>query len=209
MGQYYYPVSLDKKEYLLSHDYDNGLKLMEHSYIGNNFMNAIERLLIPGGAWYKTKILWAGDYADHEPGYAKTKDGYDVNIYSIIYKEGTKIKPSDERVDVKYHYLTNHTKKVVIDLNKIKEDGDGWKIHPLSLLTCEGNGRGGGDFHGEDSKIGSWARNVISLEESVLPGYELCDDEDGQFVEEGYSNPVFVQKDGNSALKPDLILGNK
>jgi hypothetical protein len=53
-----------------------------------------------------------------------------------------------------------------INKTKIKSipDWKGTKIHPLPLLTCEGNGRGGGDFRGEHDLIGSWARDVISVE---------------------------------------------
>lgn len=195
MGQYYKPVSLDRKEFLYTHDFKSrlkradgkfiyvgeGLKLMEHSYIGNKIMNAVENMIIPNGRWYKNRLVWAGDYADHEKGYKKSLEGYDVNIYSIMEKEGTKIKPSCRKVNKKYHYLTNHTRKVVIDLSLIKEDASGYKIHPLSLLLAEGNGRGGGDFRGEDSRIGLWARDVISLEENLTDGYQLEDD--SQFVE--------------------------
>lgn len=47
---------------------------------------------------------------------------------------------------------------------------DRWVIHPLPLLTVEGNGRGGGDFrHADpDGLIGSWARDHISLH-TTLP----------------------------------------
>ncbi len=41
MGQYYKPICLDnelKEQWVYSHDYDNGLKLMEHSYVSNNFV---------------------------------------------------------------------------------------------------------------------------------------------------------------------------
>lgn len=195
MGQYYKPVNLDNKEYLYTHDFKSkftgadgkeyetgeGLKLMEHSYIGNKVLNAIESLIIPDGNWHEARLVWAGDYADHEDGYEKTPEGYDVNIYSIMEDEGTKIKPSTKKVDPKYHYLTNHTKKVVIDLDTVKADKDGWKIHPLPLLVCEGNGRGGGDFHGEDPRIGTWARDSISLEDHIIEGYTL--EPDGTFIE--------------------------
>ncbi len=197
MGQYFYPVSLDKKQYVYSHDFKTkhkrddgstftcgeGLKLMEHSYIGNKLMNAVENLIIPTGSWYKERLVWAGDYADHEAGYSKTAEGYDVNLHSIVQNEGQKIHPSTKRVPKKYHYLTNHTQKVVVDLNDLQEikDWAGAKIHPLSLLVCEGNGRGGGDFCGEDARIGSWARNSISLEDHIEDGYELIE---CQFVED-------------------------
>ena len=34
-------------------------------------------------------------------------------------------------------------------------------IHPLPLLTCAGNGRGGGDFRSEDSRVGTWFKDRI------------------------------------------------
>lgn len=194
MGQYYKPVSLDRKEYIYTHDLKSrfkrndgkiiylgqGLKLMEHSYIGNKVMNAVENMIIPGGKWYKNRLVWAGDYADNEPTVTPTKQIPEPNIYSLMDYKGKKIKPSTKPVSKKYHYLTNYTKTMVIDLSKIVEDKDGWKIHPLSLLICEGNGRGGGDFHGEDALIGSWARDIISLEDHLIDGFRLVD---GQFIE--------------------------
>ena len=44
MGQYYMPTLIAEDgtvSTLYSHQYDNGLKLMEHSYIGNKFVNAV------------------------------------------------------------------------------------------------------------------------------------------------------------------------
>jgi len=45
-------------------------------------------------------------------------------------------------------------------------------FHPLPLLTVEGNGRGGGDLYDAPPFVGSWARDVISVEEA-LPEEEL------------------------------------
>jgi hypothetical protein len=45
-------------------------------------------------------------------------------------------------------------------------------LHPLPLLTVEGNGRGGGDLHDAPPIVGSWARDVISVEQSVDEGFE-------------------------------------
>ena len=179
MGQYYKPVNTESKEWVFSHDiksrckrYDgkivmigNGLKLMEHSWMLNDFMRAVESLLIPGGAWYKKPIVWAGDYADHE-------ENSDQNLYGMC-EDNTKLKPKPlSKVESKsYQYIVNHTKKEFVDKNKVPSK-DGWTIHPLSLLTCEGNGRGGGDFHGEGKVIGRWSRDVISLEKTLPEGYK-------------------------------------
>lgn len=165
MGQYYKPVVLDERKkkvvnWVLSHDYDNGLKLMEHSWLGNNFVGAVENLLKPGGEWYKKPIVWAGDYADKE-------EDKEHNIYSLC-EDKNKINPTQTEIDKEYKYIVNHTKKVYVDKTKVPvtetyEDYE-YRIHPLPLLTCEGNGRGGGDYGGENDIIGSWARDIISIE---------------------------------------------
>ena len=42
----------------------------------------------------------------------------------------------------------------------------------IHLLTAEGNGRGGGDYNGPDLElVGTWARDVISVEGLVPEGY--------------------------------------
>jgi hypothetical protein len=101
--------------------------------------------------------VWAGDYADNEvyltEGYCKIK------LYEMCGDDNIVSAPRPN-VNEFYRYIINHTKKQYIDkLNKMNSD----KIHPLPLLTCEGNGRGGGDYYGTESFIGSWARDVISV----------------------------------------------
>ena len=45
------------------------------------------------------------------------------------------------------------------------KDNKGWKIHPLSILTSSGNGRGSGDYRDDDdTNVGSWAGDIISSE---------------------------------------------
>ena len=178
MGQYYKPAVLDDSKkrplaWVYSHDIKvkytredgqsfmmgNGLKLMEHSWMNNKFVQAIENLLIPGGSWHKQPIVWAGDYADNEP-------DTDINIYGMLEDE-IKIIPTKRTLKKKYKYIVNHTKMKYVDKTKVPLDNDGWQIHPLPLLTCEGNGRGGGDFRGDETVVGTWARDIISVEETV------------------------------------------
>ena len=178
MGQYYKPVNLDKIQHLYSWDYDNGLKLMEHSYIGNSFVGAVENLLMPNGNWHKTRIVWAGDYADPEirpDGTVMTReeDGhvYEQNLYGLFNEENnTLIKPTKTNVPKKFKYICNHSKKeyVLVD----RSDDGRLIVHPLPLLTCEGNGNGGGDYYGDESFVGSWARDVISVEEKKPEGFK-------------------------------------
>lgn len=213
MGQYYNPVILDadKKtvlKWMYSHDYENGLKLMEHSYLRNRFVSAFESLLIGN----PQRVVWAGDYADEE--YTETvkrlenehefnkrqsleenagkrlkpkmiTEKNEVTLYSLC-EDSLKVKP--KAMVVKERYLVNHDKKQFIDKKKVpvtdvyhdNETGKNrtFKIHPLPLMTCEGNDRGGGDFHinpdkeqGCTSLIGTWARDLISVESKVPEGY--------------------------------------
>lgn len=166
MGQYFNPILLAEnkksvKSWMYSHEYDNGLKLMEHSYIGNNFVSAFESL-IKGNP---QRVVWGGDYADE-------CKGRKTNLYSRC-KDINKVNPTEKFTTTETRYVVNHSKKEFVDKFSVPEikDWKGAKIHPLPLLTCEGNGRGGGDFRGENKFVGTWARDVISVESKKPQGY--------------------------------------
>jgi hypothetical protein len=165
MGQYYLTVILGEKSdkehirtYLDPTMYMNGSKLTEHSYLGNNFMKIVENLISPSGMFYKSRLVWAGDYADAEP-----------NSKSNLHKMCEGKDPFVYRGElVSYTYIVNHTKKVYIE-----KKGNG--LHPLAILTAEGNGRGGGDYNGPNMEmVGTWARDVISMENEA-PDYTLIE----------------------------------
>ena len=169
MGQYYNAAILGKnkrtvKSWMYSHDYSNGLKLMEHSYLTNAFVSTFENQLIGN----PQSVVWAGDYAD------ECKDRK-TNIYGRC-KESLKVNPEQVEVDPDvFKYVVNHTKKLYVDKTTIPEiqGWEGAKIHPLPLLTCEGNGRGGGDFRGnEQGIVGDWARDLISIETKLPKGFK-------------------------------------
>jgi len=214
MGQYYNPSILKKNwktaknpvvASLKCYDFnDNGAKLMEHSYVGNSFVHSVEFLL--ANAFKGYPFVWVGDYADH----VKTKTG-EHDIYSdagsFIYRdyygddnrkskqyealratipampkwvEGKKWNPY-ETIPY-YRYLVNYTKKQFCIMPKYSEKE--WRINPLPLLTCSGNGRGGGDFHDyDDERVGMWAYDRIGLTNSKkeIAGFEEVD---GHFVED-------------------------
>jgi hypothetical protein len=167
MGQYFKPCILNKKnkttveKHLYAHDYGDGLKIMEHSYIGNNFVGAFETLIQEN----PQRVVWGGDYAEpcrnRKTNTSKRcKDKNKVNP----------IVPNQDKYQKEYPYIVNHTKREYVNKNGLKEikGWDGAKIHPLPLLTSEGNGGGGGDFFGKDPNklVGSWARDVISIEKA-------------------------------------------
>ena len=160
MGQYYKPTSVDKMESLYSHDYGSMSKLMEHSYIGNHFVNIAEYMLSPKGDWYKHSFVWAGDYADEE------ESG------NNLFSDAKEIKLKDYPEKSSGRYIVNHTKKEYVDKDECPVDWDGWSVHPLPLLTCEGNGRGGGDYRKDNEHISIWARDQISIEKEKPEGFE-------------------------------------
>ena len=200
MGQYYNPSILKKnwkqsnnpvEASLKCYDFGNGAKLMEHSYVGNRFVEAVMYLL--GEDYFGHPFVWCGDYAD-----SVTTNTGEHNIWNdaqdFFYdkddKETNKYKklldslPSMKEMP-KYKYIVNLTKKEIVEIPKFK-DGE-WVVHPLPLLTCAGNGQGGGDYrlqndtydYEKDTRIGSWAFDRIGaandVSEYVKRGFEFID----------------------------------
>jgi hypothetical protein len=181
MGQYYKIIILADKKYkkeiirmwMCTYLYNNGSKLMEHSYIGNNFIQALEYLISPKGMFYMSRIVWAGDYADSE-------EDEDYNLYRLT--DDNENIQSPKSVDTEcYRYIVNHTKNLYVDKKRNidnKEKNNYLIVHPLPLLVSEGNGRGGGDYNGKNAELcGTWARDTISVEETIPDNFEelVCD----------------------------------
>ncbi|MGW5441424.1 hypothetical protein [Nocardia asteroides] len=168
MGQYYRPVFLEDQGnaitgWLSCYDYGNGAKLMEHSWVGNEFMTAVESQLST-----PTRLVWAGDYADPEPGTVAT-------LYAMA-GWGSKISPDDPQRR-SGRFVINHDRGLYVDKQQIPANADGWTVHPLSVLTAEGNGRGGGDLAedyttGNFALVGTWARDRVSVGEVVPDGFD-------------------------------------
>lgn len=158
MGQYYHPILLKKDiicKAFSSYDYGNGAKLMEHSYIGNFLVKAVEKALTNK----RYSLIWAGDYADEDYYFR-------VDEKQFVQNKGKNIITAETEVP---RYIINHTKKVYIDKNVLIENNpEKFIIHPLPLLTSMGNGRGGGDYYGTNMNlVGSWAKDVISLQNDI------------------------------------------
>ena len=163
MGQYYMPVIKrgNKLRRVYSHDFSNGLKLMEHSYVGNNFVNVVANDLVDNPA----QLYWLGDYAEEE-------DFTSASLYKRIYGYAWEGKRNNDRTTLenvnesfdwsKDWYYINDTKKQFMLMPK---EGD-WIYTPISLLTAIGNGRGGGDYHRDNFLIGYWAGDKVYLSES-------------------------------------------
>ena len=174
MGQYFRGAVLKKNHKLAKQpvlfalrpsEFNNLAKLMEHSYIGNHYVNAyMEMISDVDGMYFGYPFVWVGDYADN----VKDKDYYNfANIATNKY-----IGYSDKLKGIKeYKYLVNFSKKEYVIIPKYNPAI--WQMHPLSLLTASGNGRGNGDYYGPDEdNVGRWAVDRIGAtnSESWLQG---------------------------------------
>lgn len=165
MGQYYKSVILekDKKTIKCFTQSIGSLKLTEHSWLRNPFVKAFETLLINT----PQRVVWAGDYA--EP----FEDQTETTYIQCREDQSLLVKPKGQS-KLKDRYIVNHSKNLFVDKKAIPKDTDGWRKHPLPFLICDGNGQGGGDYFGEDKQglVGSWARDLISIESELPPrGY--------------------------------------
>lgn len=166
MGQYYKPCIITIRDgiavvlaWLYSHRFGNGLKQMEHSYLGNNFVEAFEWLISPQGPHHKSQVVWAGDYGGIE-------NGYNTNLYGLC-NDANHADVSSASYEY-YPFIVNHSKQCFIDKGNVNGE-----IHPLPLLTTETVGGGGGDYRGRNEHfLGIWARDVISVEKEAPADFE-------------------------------------
>ena len=169
--------------------HDNGAKLMEHSYVGNSYVKAYENAL--ANEFYGYPFVWAGDYGDglfdklpydeacdfidkKIESRAKKQKYYKVeyNNYEKLLKNGEIVKKAEEDFVEKikstetYKYIINFDKKVAVKIPD--ESRTNLIIHPLPLLCADGNGRGGGDYHGSNMElVGSWAYDRIGIDNEL------------------------------------------
>jgi len=160
MGQYYKSINLDNKQWMQS---QGCIKLTEHSWIGNEFVGNIMNLMLPGGLWFKKRIVWVGDYygdKDNEIDHYKQAGISDEIVSKIFMDEKTQKKTK----------LINHTKKLYVRYDEIPANNYRWFVNPLPILTALGNGRGGGDYCDDQpdyDKVGRWAGDILSIEMAV------------------------------------------
>lgn len=194
MGQYYKPTAIAKasskkpiKWQLLCYDFDELAKLMEHSYVGNYLVQAVEYLLAkePKGI----SFAWSGDYAEDYKDFGDNLFGIGDEAESC--RKGFKMLQDDGvltefkgllgntcyriKEPKTYKYVINHTKKMYVEIPP-HVDGE-LTIHPLPLLTCESNGLGGGDYFSEKGKdyVGAWKYDTIGIGDDVPSDYEKLD----------------------------------
>lgn len=159
MGQYYIPVIKrgNKLRRVYSHDFNNGLKLTEHSYVGNDFVNVVANNLVDNPA----NLYWVGDYSE-ETDFVSESAFKKIYGYAWERKRDYKTTVEDPNTEFDWSkdwYYVNETKKQYTLIPKCGY----FVFSPISLLTAIGNGRGGGDYHRENSMVGYWAGDKVYL----------------------------------------------
>lgn len=158
-----------------------GLKLMEHSYVGNLLCRAAEHLL--ANEYAGCPIVWAGDYGDNVFINPRSDEDEKTSAYDLS-TEGLEEKTYDalpaRKVYNRYHrYIINHDTHEYVEIPKRSKKE--YRVHPLPLLTCNGNGRGGGDYRITDGTasyeeyIGKWCGHHLSVANEVPSGYTKLD----------------------------------
>lgn len=159
----------------------NGSKLMEHSWLENDFVNSICKKMYNN----PLRIAWVGDYANEvgdfdfdipsKPNIPNYYDAWSEFVFPIPV-----VIDSEFSIDGKF--LLNHDKREYIGIsddaylrNSMPQGSSPWIIHPLPLLTAVGNDRGGGDFHEGGigyEYVGTWCWDLLELSDSTPMEYE-------------------------------------
>lgn len=192
MGQYYKFMIGNVDDYQIPYgidawSYDNGAKLMEHSYVGNGFVDAAVRLLEQWSSIDKpARVVWMGDYGDDDLPEIINQNKKDSNKCLFLYHAycnawrypGEDFMPAMDidELPLRDYELRHHSRNgVFIDLDRKEyvrivekpeeKDENGWpvyQIHPLPLLTSVGCGNGGGDYYGACMDwVGAWAGDHV------------------------------------------------
>jgi hypothetical protein len=157
MGAYY--MACIEGQIFDTHALDNGLKLMEHSYLYNNYCQAIEYKLLDN----PKSLVWLCDYHEANEDTKLTWDNTE-EVKTIA-------APSTYTEHSPIVYIVNHSKGIYFEKSKLKklcdEAGIEWRIHPLPILcNSDRESMGGGDYHPDDSRRGTWCSDDISVHTS-------------------------------------------
>jgi hypothetical protein len=189
MGQYYAAVVIDGNGEITNLNLTlkgveyNGVKLMEHSWLGNYFCQELCYRL----SQKAKRLMWIGDYAE-----SSDLENIDKKLFEKAYKKVWSKRDSRVQMEntfnaanftIRGKYIVNYSKKEYVDIEKyvaslnIANPEKEWIIHPLPLLVAIGNGKGGGDYYGvNEDQVGRWCGDVIFvIAEKPPEEYSLLD----------------------------------
>lgn len=164
MGAYYKVVNLEDMESLFPYDFNSSAKMLDHAYVGNNYVNVALNEIFEG-SWKNKPIAWVCSY-DNSPQYHDVHDKA-VNVSSCA--------ENVEYLDFSNAIIINNDKQEYIDLTEFVLNYPGERelmIHPFCLLTSSTDeGMGGGDYHYEHALRSTWAgdRFVVTFNRAEVP----------------------------------------
>lgn len=176
MGQYYKTAFMHEDgqmEVMHPHNYQNGLKLMEHSYVGNGYVNSVIQHLkeiseTEGGC----RVAHVGDYSKDIIEEMINKKKCARKMYNACWGRNDWryiVRPNAQITeDV---FIVNDDRKEYIRAIQTCDEGKWW-IASFMLLIAMGNGLGGGDYHGRCAGlVGRWACDRIRVAKAEPEDY--------------------------------------
>ena len=163
MGEYFTPTFLNTAGRIVCAldpgDYGSGLKLAGHTRADSPLMRAVLTLLALDGC---LRLVWAGDYADPEPGhqanlYFLVEDRHFVRFAGLVAEGIAPNRPLPATASSPCHgYLCNLDKHQYIDHADLRVDDTGWRRTPLPSLTVESE-----RTTPNPQNFGAWARDRL------------------------------------------------
>lgn len=136
--------------------------------------NLMHQLYVEG---WSTQLVWLGDYHQENFGckklYEKLRDKVtpyemrQVNDETIVKFEDV----GEFSIAKDYRYLINCEKCEYIDFKKYLIDGNlDYLLHPLPMLTADGNGKGNGDYFNQENwrDVGRWKYDTIIVSDELI-----------------------------------------
>jgi len=192
MGAYYKAVCVSRNETVDTWLVDAGAKMMEHSYIGGDYLNLVLHN-IEKGAWKNEPLVWACDYDDSTE-FKKCYEGSNEITFNDDTLETVKGQFMDNII------ILNNTKKEYIDLLEYQMNyvfREEYITHPFSLLTCAVNtSQGGGDYYPENADRSRWAGDKFSI---------IRDKHSIPFDYENISNVCFSENENEFSARKDIL----
>lgn len=183
MGQYYRIAIRKDGEKQISLIRPDGVKMMEHAYIGNFACQAAFKMLLNNPA----RVAWVGDYTlrhpDNKPAYIKRaelfKNRPEARKFVLAAARQAWERKHEKLVDIdeigmvepdEDIVIINHTKQQYINLARYKRLfsyeswGHTWCINPLAILCDASQEFAGGDYCGANISFdGLWSGDVIEV----------------------------------------------
>ena len=126
----------------------------QRCYVDDDFLHFIEYMISREGMFYRSRIVWAGQYDEPEDVSKEASE----NLFNLCKGDGKALKYIQlglmqtrqlvrhmYNIKTLHSYLVNHTKKQFVYMRKDKATRS---IHPLPFLVG-----------------GTWARDIISVDE--------------------------------------------